>query len=280
MTASLRAGLLISGVLHAAVAAAVSLSAPRDAAPADDGEPIMLRLAVFQPPEPATEPVPAAPSPMRTEPEPKPEPEPQIAQAPPSAEPPPAAPAEPVVEAPPPARRPKAEVAPQTAVTPQPVAAAPGRAVPKPSAQRQPRPKRKAAPAVARPPERAVSAEQAARPGMATRAAETEAEVAPQVDPEATQHYLAALAARINRGKFYPRLARRLGEEGRAVVGFVIQRDGTLTDLRIVESSGHRRLDEAALETVRRVAPVEPIPDVIGRAQWPISVPIAFSLRQ
>jgi protein TonB len=103
--------------------------------------------------------------------------------------------------------------------------------------------------------------------------------VVPIVDVQATQHYLAALASRIDRSKFYPRASRRLGEEGIAVVGFVIRRDGELTDIHIVESSGHRRLDEAALKTLRRATPFERIPDAIDREQWPITVPIAFSLR-
>ncbi|MGB5569918.1 MAG: TonB family protein, partial [Sedimenticolaceae bacterium] len=100
----------------------------------------------------------------------------------------------------------------------------------------------------------------------------------PLIDVQKRQHYLAALAARINRSKYYPRASRRRGEEGTVVVSFVIQRDGELTDFVVTESSGHERLDTAALKTLRRVTPFEPIPDVIGRDQWPISVPIAYSL--
>ena len=99
------------------------------------------------------------------------------------------------------------------------------------------------------------------------------------VDLEAKQHYLAALAAQINRRKFYPRAARRLGEEGQVVVHFVIRRNGELTDLRVTESSGSPRLDEAVLKTLRRVTPFKPIPVGLGSEQWPISVPITFKLR-
>lgn len=99
------------------------------------------------------------------------------------------------------------------------------------------------------------------------------------VDIEERQHYLAALAAQINRSKFYPRASRRLGEEGLVVVRFVIQRNGELTDLQVTESSGSPRLDEAALKTLRRVTPFKPIPVGLGRDSWPISVPISFNLR-
>ena len=93
------------------------------------------------------------------------------------------------------------------------------------------------------------------------------------------RHYLAALATRINRRKYYPRMSRRLGEQGMAVLSFVIRRDGGLADIRIVDSSGHSRLDQAAVKTLHRVSPFEPIPATIDRDEWPISVPIVFSLR-
>ena len=102
----------------------------------------------------------------------------------------------------------------------------------------------------------------------------------PLADQQERQHYLAALAAKINRRKYYPAAARRRGEEGRVVVRFVVRADGELTDLGIVESSGSRRLDAAALKTLRRVSPFRPLPEVLERDHWPISVPIAFSLKR
>lgn len=49
----------------------------------------------------------------------------------------------------------------------------------------------------------------------------------------------------------YPRESREKGEEGRVVVSVAIHADGTLGDIKVVESSGYSRLDEAALEAVR-----------------------------
>jgi protein TonB len=280
MTGSLRLGLLVSGFLHLAVAAGFSLTPEREPAVADREMPITLRLAAFQPPPAAAPPVPAiAPPPPQpfAKPEPSPSAEPQMAEPPRSVEPDP--PSAPVVEQPPPAPVVKpsppaqppvntAEPAPRPRLTAEPPASEPVRDRPRPKkAAKKPR---TAAPR----PEPAASP-----PAAPVRLASAEAKTAPPLDARATRHYLAALAARINRSKFYPRVSRRLGEEGRALVGFVIQRDGALTDVRIVESSGHRRLDDAALETVRRVTPFQPIPEVVGREQWPISVPIAFSLR-
>ena len=103
--------------------------------------------------------------------------------------------------------------------------------------------------------------------------------VQPAVDPQIQTHYLAAVLSKIQREKYYPRNARRRGEEGEALVGFVIRKDGILENIVIDTSSGHRRLDEAAIRTLERASPVLPIPDALRRDQWKMSVPIAFSLR-
>jgi len=251
MSTPLRVGFLVSAILHVAVVAAFSLSPPQSVPVVDAALPITLRLTAFQPPQAAPV-VPVIPEPVRPAPAfeaPSPEPVVEQMQTTPPVESRPMARAQAVVAEPPKPPR-----------------------VPKPVAASRPEPAKvpatKAAP-VARPASAAVSVARVASPEPVVRV----------VDMQVTRHYLAALAARINRSKFYPRASRRLGEEGMVVVSFVIQRNGELTDLNVVESSGHRRLDEAALETLQRVSPFDKIPEAIDREQWPISVPIAFSLR-
>jgi len=50
----------------------------------------------------------------------------------------------------------------------------------------------------------------------------------------------------------YPMLSRWLHEEGRTLVQFTINADGTVSDPVIMESSGHVRLDAASLDLVKR----------------------------
>jgi len=50
----------------------------------------------------------------------------------------------------------------------------------------------------------------------------------------------------------YPRASRRLREEGRVLLDVLILADGAVREVRLRRSSGHARLDEAALEAVRR----------------------------
>ena len=49
----------------------------------------------------------------------------------------------------------------------------------------------------------------------------------------------------------YPRESREKGEEGRVVISLTIRADGMAADIKVVESSGYPRLDQAALEAVR-----------------------------
>lgn len=50
----------------------------------------------------------------------------------------------------------------------------------------------------------------------------------------------------------YPPLSRRMREEGRVLLLVQVSPQGTASQVRIRESSGHPRLDEAALEAVRQ----------------------------
>lgn len=101
----------------------------------------------------------------------------------------------------------------------------------------------------------------------------------PVLSPAARQRYLEQLVVRIRQNKFYPSACRRLGEQGRVVIGFVIQRDGRLADIRVVQSSGYQRLDNAARQAVERASPTSPLPASFPSNNWPVQVPVDFSLR-
>ncbi|RQW89421.1 MAG: energy transducer TonB [Geobacter sp.] len=67
----------------------------------------------------------------------------------------------------------------------------------------------------------------------------------------------------------YPVLARRMGWSGRLSVEFVVQRDGTANNVRIVRSSGVPFLDSDARNTVIQSAPF-PKPPVSARLVIPV----------
>jgi colicin import membrane protein len=51
-----------------------------------------------------------------------------------------------------------------------------------------------------------------------------------------------------------------LGNDVQAVIGFRIQRDGSLTDLQVARSSGYNSFDLAALRAVQNASPFPPLP--------------------
>ncbi len=63
----------------------------------------------------------------------------------------------------------------------------------------------------------------------------------------------------------YPEEARRRGLSGRLTLDVALNPDGTVRAIRVLRSSGHRVLDEAAVRIVRLAAPFAPFPPEIRR---------------
>lgn len=181
----------------------------------DFGSPMMVRLIVAPP---APKPVAPPPAP-KVQPPPKPEPKP-----------------EPQVERPPePVKLPEPEKKPlitQTRPEPVPVETAPP--PPKPS---RPEPPPQVQPKPAPPIEHAL------RPPRSAPVADTARE-APITPPNVMAAYQS------NPPPVYPMRSRRLGEEGQVLLRVHITPSGRVDQLEVESSSGHQRLDQAALEAV------------------------------
>lgn len=76
----------------------------------------------------------------------------------------------------------------------------------------------------------------------------------------------------------YPRLARRMGEEGKAVLRVQVAASGLPTAVELHASSGSPRLDEAAMDAVRRwkFVPARRGDEAVAAT---VLVPIEFSLK-
>ncbi|MDP1534386.1 MAG: energy transducer TonB [Rubrivivax sp.] len=77
----------------------------------------------------------------------------------------------------------------------------------------------------------------------------------------------------------YPSLSKRLGEEGTVRLYILVNPDGSVARLELEKSSGHPRLDRAAIDTVQSSWKFEPARQgSTPVAAWVI-VPIQFTLR-
>lgn len=95
--------------------------------------------------------------------------------------------------------------------------------------------------------------------------------------PAEYAEYLAQLRQRIQESLRYPLTARRRGLSGTVRLQMTIQPDGAIASVRIVESSSHSALDDAALEAVRSLRPM-PFPVGVPRRELYVRVPVIFEL--
>nr|WP_284701402.1 energy transducer TonB [Rhodoplanes tepidamans] len=93
----------------------------------------------------------------------------------------------------------------------------------------------------------------------------------------AASSYQASLETHIGRFRRYPDSARRQRLQGTVQVRFEVDRDGTVLDVRVVSSSGHAALDSAAMDTIRRAAPLPPIPQGFPD-RLDVLLPVEFAL--
>lgn len=88
--------------------------------------------------------------------------------------------------------------------------------------------------------------------------------------------YQSRLRHEIESHQNYPQRLRIMKKQGVTIVAFNIATDGSLTNPRIIKSSGHDDLDNLALQAVQNSSSVGPKPAAMSSS---LSVPIKFGLR-
>lgn len=96
---------------------------------------------------------------------------------------------------------------------------------------------------------------------------------------QTTSNYKPSLRRLIERQKKYPSRARRRGDEGVVVVSFVVSASGQISNVKVKTSSGSRILDNAAMNTVKKVSGKLPFSADIQQRQLAFNVPLTYRLR-
>lgn len=94
--------------------------------------------------------------------------------------------------------------------------------------------------------------------------------------PDVAMRFQQALFRHIARFQRYPALARASGLQGTVQVVFLLRRDGSVADAWIETTSGQFILDDEAVATVRRAAPLPPIPAELPD-ELRVLLPVAFA---
>jgi len=145
---------------------------------------------------------------------------------------------------------------------------------PPPKPVRRPTPQKVQAPPEPQPvvpPQPAAAAQPAAPVAATAEVAEVADEEMPLVEPSFQADYLR------NPAPAYPRLSRRLGEEGEVSLRVLVDPHGKPRRVELNVSSGFERLDRAALDVVQRWSFVPARRGSRAVEAWVI-VPIVFSL--
>lgn len=92
-----------------------------------------------------------------------------------------------------------------------------------------------------------------------------------------TAKWNSKLQAHLERNKRY--LLRRFGSSNKGIVGlnFTIDPAGNVLSTRVQRSSGNQKLDQLALEMVKRASPMPVPPPAIAKPRLPINVPVKFN---
>jgi len=90
--------------------------------------------------------------------------------------------------------------------------------------------------------------------------------------------YLRHFRQRVHEALAYPLAARRQGWGGTVELDVWLEATGRVRDVRVVRSSSHRLLDEAAVETILGLGAI-PFPDSLPRRSLLIRIPLVFELR-
>jgi TonB family protein len=97
-------------------------------------------------------------------------------------------------------------------------------------------------------------------------------------DEGALRSYRNRLRRIIGRAKKYPNVSRAKREEGQVVVRFNILRNGQVEKLGWLKKSPHEKLNQEALDAVKRSAPFAELPSEIPGAFLEIELPFKFQL--
>lgn len=104
------------------------------------------------------------------------------------------------------------------------------------------------------------------------------AEPARAIEGSVREDFISLLAAHLARHKQYPVDARRRRVHGVVTVQFRVHADGMVDECSIIDSSGNRLLDAAALAMLRRAQPLPRIPPELALDSLRINLPVEFSL--
>ena len=92
------------------------------------------------------------------------------------------------------------------------------------------------------------------------------------------QRYLYELAKFIERNKIYPKKAKKLKQQGRVLLHFVVDTDGNFQNLKLAKSSSFKSLDNGALKLLQKISTFKPLPSELKVSSLTVTQPITYQI--
>lgn len=90
--------------------------------------------------------------------------------------------------------------------------------------------------------------------------------------------YLLKLRTEIEKNKIYPKRAKRLKQEGKVIISFEIAKNGEIKSIKLKDGCSYKRLNNAAIKLLEKIAMFDPIPIELEKNKWAIEIPINYSI--
>ncbi len=90
--------------------------------------------------------------------------------------------------------------------------------------------------------------------------------------------YILNVRKMIERKKRYPKIAKKMGQEGNVHIIFTISKNGAIRDIGLAKKSSYERLNRAAVGILKGIGSFPPIPEEIGEKSLSLSVTIKYKI--
>lgn len=98
------------------------------------------------------------------------------------------------------------------------------------------------------------------------------------ISAETTSRLQASLGKHLSKYFHYPHLARRKGWQGQVLLGLRVEGNGQLSHIRLTQSSGYATLDNAALDSLRKLAYLPKAKGWLKNRSHDMVIPIEYRL--
>jgi len=88
--------------------------------------------------------------------------------------------------------------------------------------------------------------------------------------------YLSKVRESILRNKFYPRVARRLKQQGEVIVTFAIRWPNTIENIRLIKMTPYALLNESALNSVKGITQLAKMPEKLKTQVLKVEIPLVY----